>query len=112
MPNSTPGGAWGKSGLTKAGRSLDTPPPAPKPRKFTALLDAATDARYGRLLDALRQSVGPVATRSDGNGRTRAGYDLSRADLLRALLEVADDPNSPVMAEVQAKVRRYYGATS
>ena len=51
------------------------PAPAPagddaaprRPRKFTALLDGDTDARYGRLLDQLRTDVGPVATRQDGN---------------------------------------------
>ena len=95
---------------------VPTPTPAPaviehaRPRKFTALLDADTDARFGRLLAAVRESVGPVATRSDGNGGTRAGYDVSRADLLRALLEVADG-NKAVMADVQAKVRHHYGAT-
>ncbi len=81
-----------------------------RPRKFTALLDADTDARYGRLLDQLRSVVGPVATRQDGNGRSRAGYDPSRADLLRALLLVAEaDPS--VLADVAAKVRHHYGAT-
>lgn len=85
--------------------------PTVKPRKFTALLDAETDSRYGRLLDALRESAGPVATRADGNGRTRAGYDLSRADLLRALLQVADE-DPTVMTEVAAKVRSHYGATA
>lgn len=106
---------------TDAGRSLEPvavdPAPATvpasasapaRPRKFTALLDADTDARYGRVLDVLRGSVGPVATRSDGNGRTRAGYDVSRADLLRALLEVADR-NPSVMTKVVTKVREHYG---
>lgn len=89
--------------------------PAPteqvRPRKFTALLDTATDARYGRLLDALRTAAGPVATRSDGNGRSRAGYDLSRADLLRALLEVAEE-DPTVMTEAVAKAQRHYGTPS
>ncbi|MCD2191686.1 hypothetical protein [Actinomycetospora soli] len=108
---------------TDAGRSLAAAEPAaaapvpasaqapaaeqPKPRKFTALIDAETDARYGRLLDQLRTAVGPIATRPDGSGRSRAGYDLSRADLLRALLAAAEDDPS-VMTEVAAKARHHY----
>lgn len=117
---------------THAGRPLDgtTPPelaapaPAPtkppteppaqrRPRKFTALLDADTDARYGRLLADLVTTVGPIATRSDGAGRLRSGYDPSRADLLRALLAVAEhDP--AVRAAVHDQVRRdlYHDTTT
>lgn len=103
---------------TDAGRALEqpaptVPAPAPvteakaKPRKFTALLDADTDARFGQLLTALRETVGPVATREDGSGRVRAGYDCSRADLLRALLVVAED-DPTVSAAVFAQVRAHY----
>lgn len=91
-------------------RPADTAAPI-RPRKFTALLDADTDARYGRLLEQLRATVGAVATRQDGNGRARAGYDLSRADLLRALLLVAEDDPS-VMADVAAKVQHHYATPS
>ena len=130
MRSSKAAAAW-STGVTNAGQSTEAPPadpspaplatvpaPAPAPatervkaRKFTALLDAETDARYSRLLDQLRDLVGSVATRQDGNGRARAGYDLSRADLLRGLLAAADDDPS-VMREVAEKVRHHYGATS
>lgn len=103
--------AWSTGGLTSAGQSIEDVPVAAVPkRKFTALLDADTDARYGRLLDTLRAELGPVATRSDGNGRTRAGYDLSRADLLRALLEVAEGEPG-VMRSVGRAARSHYGTT-
>lgn len=83
----------------------------PRPRKFTALIDATTDSRFGYLLMKLREEAGPIATREDGNGRTRTGYDLSRADLLRALLAVAEaDP--AVMRQVFEQVRDHYSATT
>lgn len=130
MRKSGPSADWS----TDAGRSLEPVPPQPaspktyrvtdaterpahtrvtasetgKPRKFTALVDADTDARFGRLLDQLRASAGPVATRPDGNGRTRGGYDLSRADLLRSLLAVAED-DPQVMRAVEAAARAHYG---
>lgn len=80
-----------------------------RPRKFTALLDADTDARFGRLLERLRGEVGRIATREDGNGGTRAGYEASRADLLRALLAVAET-TPDVMTEVGKHVRSHYEA--
>ena len=80
-----------------------------RPRKFTALLDDDSDARFGRLLERLRGEVGRVATRVDGNGGTRAGYDASRADLLRGLLAVAE-ANPAVMSEVCEQVRGHYEA--
>ncbi len=79
-------------------------------RKFTALLDEATDARYGRLLTRLRGEAGRVATREDGHGAVRGGYDLSRADLLRALLEVAEDDDTLISALAE-KVRAHYATT-
>jgi hypothetical protein len=117
-----PAAAWS----TDAGRSLDVPtePPAAGPssppvvererqRKFTALLDAEADARFGRLLEELRARVGPIATRSDGSGRVRSGYDVSRADLLRALLAVAEDPDrSGVWEPLTQQVRHHYGVTA
>ena len=81
-----------------------------RPRKFTALLHEDADARYGRLLEQLRQEVGRIATREDGNGGTRAGYHPSRADLLRGLLAVAEEDPS-VMTAVCAQVRSHYDAT-
>jgi hypothetical protein len=122
MPKgSRPAPAWS----TDAGRSLESPaettpapsssPPSPpsapgreRSRKFTALLDAETDGRYGRLLEEVRTEVGPIATREDKDtGRVRSGYDVSRADLLRALLVVAEG-NSNVRCEVYAQVREHH----
>lgn len=82
-------------------------PEPERPRKFTALLDADTDARFGRVLADLRNAVGRIATREDGAGHVRAGYDLSRADLLRALLVVAED-DPTVGAAVFEQVRNHY----
>ena len=79
-------------------------------RKFTAQLDADTDARYARVLDELRRVVGPIATRADRD-RMRSGYDVSRADLLRALLVVAED-DPTVLGDVAAAVRTHYRATT
>lgn len=80
----------------------------PRPRKFTALIDATTDSRFGYLLMKLREEAGPIATRDDGNGHLRGGYDLSRADLLRGLLAAAD--NSAAVREAAFEmVRRHYG---
>lgn len=122
MRRSAPAGEWS----TDAGRALDDPvttssspvPPATRgggvrawPRKFTALLDADTDARFGQLLAELRGQVGPVATREDGSGRVRSGYDPSRADLLRALLVVAEN-SAEVRQAVYDQVRSHYGATA
>jgi hypothetical protein len=64
---------------------------------------------YGRVLAALREKAGPIGTRPSGYGVTRAGYELSRADLLRALLAAAEaDPAVLDAAVVEAK--RHYGA--
>lgn len=112
---------------TDAGRALDagqsvTPPaptPAPAPRavpvpeqrtvKFTATLDGSTDALFTRLTGELVAEVGRIATRTDRE-RVRTGYAPSRADLLRALLEVADD-DPTVMTAVCAQVQNRYRRT-
>lgn len=114
-------GAWnaaaGRSPNPEENPTSATSAPRPsvdakaKPRKFTALLDADTDARFGQLLADVRGQVGAVATRTDGHGRTRAGYDPSRADLLRALLVVAE--NDPaVRVAVYDQIRSHYGTTA
>ncbi|MCD2191657.1 hypothetical protein [Actinomycetospora soli] len=95
-----------------------TPAPAPAPASpaqrrsvaFTARLDPETDARFGRLLEEARTVVGPIATRAD-RGRVRSGYDVSRADLLRALLAVLED-DAAVGNAVHDHLRKHYGATT
>jgi hypothetical protein len=75
-------------------------------RKFTAQLDVDSADRFARLLAEVQAEVGPIATRVDGD-RVRRGYDVSRADVLRSLLAVAEaDP--AVMAAVCAKVREQH----
>ncbi|MEJ2866104.1 hypothetical protein [Actinomycetospora flava] len=64
-------------------------------------------ALYDRLLEDLRAEVGPIATRPDRD-RVRAGYDVSRVDLLRALLSVADGDAS-LRTAVADRVRARYG---
>lgn len=106
-PNAGPTIADDRSGASLAQIGAPATENKAKPRKFTALLDGDTDARFGRLLADLRSTVGAIATREDGNGRTRAGYDPSRADLLRALLVVAEeDPR--VGAAVFDQVKAHY----
>lgn len=83
------------------------PVPASKPRKFTLLIDEATDERFARLLTQLQADAGRVATRENGSGHIRSGFPLSRADLLRALLEVAET-NPDVMPAAAAAITAHY----
>lgn len=67
------------------------PPTTAPPRKFTAQLDVLTDERFGRITSHVGQKLGRIAgRRQDG---AKGGRLPSRADVLRALVALAEDPD-------------------